>query len=341
MKSMKTTASPRRSVNLTDRDLRLLRGLFEVRLATLAHLAVLYFEGSLPACTKRLQKLKHAGFVGERERRPYEPSLLYLSPQGFRELNERGALDGLPRLDAGAAERRTRVSPLTLRHELAVMDVRAAFHAAISRVPPLTIETFTTWPLLSQFYASAIPGGPETLCRPDGFICIAERESDGNVSDHYAFLEVDRSTESQGVLAAKAVLYRDFYARGGLAARFGRPRSEWKAWPFRLLVICPNEERRNNLAERLLQLKVPILTQVWITTIAQVLSDPLGPIWLQPVDYRDAVAGTPYEATATTPDDVYRRRVGREQHVARSVQLNPLVGNGIEPCPVGNQIAHQ
>lgn len=67
------------SISLQDRDNALLRGLFESRVMTSKHVATLYFEGRAEAAKKRLQKLKTAGFVKERPRRAYEPSLLFLT----------------------------------------------------------------------------------------------------------------------------------------------------------------------------------------------------------------------------------------------------------------------
>lgn len=51
------------AVELQDRDLLLLRGLFESRVMTLAHLATFYFHNSIEAATKRVQKLKAAGLL--------------------------------------------------------------------------------------------------------------------------------------------------------------------------------------------------------------------------------------------------------------------------------------
>jgi hypothetical protein len=62
-----------------DRDFRLLRGLFESRVMTAAHIATLYFDGKREAAKKRLQKIKAAGFIGERKRRVNEKSVLFLT----------------------------------------------------------------------------------------------------------------------------------------------------------------------------------------------------------------------------------------------------------------------
>jgi len=62
-------AEPRAdALQLQDRDLALLRGLFESRVMTNDHAAALYFDGKSEAAKKRLQKLKAAGFRKERGR---------------------------------------------------------------------------------------------------------------------------------------------------------------------------------------------------------------------------------------------------------------------------------
>jgi len=48
-------------VQLQPRDFELLRGLFESRVMTLAHVSALYFDGKREMAKKRVQKLKAAG----------------------------------------------------------------------------------------------------------------------------------------------------------------------------------------------------------------------------------------------------------------------------------------
>lgn len=52
------------AVLLQDRDLSLLRGLFESRIMTAEHVAALFFIGSREAAKKRLQKIKAASLIG-------------------------------------------------------------------------------------------------------------------------------------------------------------------------------------------------------------------------------------------------------------------------------------
>ena len=89
---MTTSKNRDDSLHLQDRDFIILRGLFESRIMTSAHVAVLYFGGRKEAAKKRLQKLKTAGLIGERGRRVYEPSVLYLTQKAFAFLRAQGVL---------------------------------------------------------------------------------------------------------------------------------------------------------------------------------------------------------------------------------------------------------
>jgi hypothetical protein len=161
------------ALQLQNRDLALLRGLFECRVMTTDHAKALYFDNKYEAAVKRLQKLKAADLITERPRSAFDPSVLFLTRKGLMLLQEKGVLSKYPSFDLPALDRRARVSDLTIRHELAVMDVKAAFHAAIKTAPSLTIDGFSTWPLLNEFLAYR-PGndGVEKLVKPDGFIRI-------------------------------------------------------------------------------------------------------------------------------------------------------------------------
>src|SRR4051812_8411481 len=111
----------------TERDFDVLRGLFECRIATTAHLSALYFEGRAEAAKQRIHKLKAAGVISERPRsRKYEPSVLFLTKRGFELLQREGRVNDYPAIGWGTMAKRVRVSPLTLRHELDVLSVKAS-----------------------------------------------------------------------------------------------------------------------------------------------------------------------------------------------------------------------
>ena len=317
-------------VQLQERDIALLKGLFESRLMTLAHAAAIHFNGGTEAAKKRIQKLKAAGYLAERPRRAYDPSILFLTRKSFTALADGGHLDEYPSLIWTDLEKRARVSELTLKHELAVMDFKAAVYTAVAKSANLRVAEFATWPLLYEFHASPNGGRTNMTVRPDGFIRLHEIENGGGSSEHTFFLEIDRSTEVLDTLVTRSSCYRDYYRRGGLATRHGRPHAEFEQFPFRVLIVVRNAERRNNLAERLMLLRPAILSQVWLTTFPEATVDPLGAIWVTPQAYRTSVAESPFASFQQAPP-IYRRSTEREIHVEARVRKQPLLSS-----PTGN-----
>jgi hypothetical protein len=316
------------SLQLQDRDFALLRGLFECRVMTTAHATALFFENKNPAANKRLQKLKSCGFIGERPRRAFEPSVLFLTRNGLTLLQEQGVLAEYPSLNLSALDRRASVSDQTIRHELEVMDVKAAFYAAIKTMPSFTIEAFSTWPLLNEFKAYR-PGydGAEVPVKPDGFIRIHETDAGGGKFERAFFLEVDRSNEPQDKLVAKAACYLDYYRRGGFAIRNGATRDDYKKFPFRVLMVFKNAERRNNTAERLLQNTPPILRLAYLSTFEEVTHDPTGAIWIRPLDYREATEGTPFAPEKQPKKWGYKSQPARELFVEQKVRKQRILAD--------------
>src|SRR5579862_5962588 len=314
-------------LEVKERDFAMLRGLFESRVMTTDHATVIYFDGKYDPAKKRLQKLKRAGLITERPRHAFQPSVLFLTRRGLVLLREEGVLNEYPAIDLPALERRTRVSDLTIRHELDVMDVKAAFHAAIKTTPSFRIHVFSTWPLLNEFTAFR-PGhdGAEVTVKPDGFIRIHRKAEDGSLWQlPPLFLELDRSSEVQETLVAKAVCYRDYFRRGGFAVRNGATRDEYKIFPFRVLVVCKNAERRNNTAERLLQNTPPILKMVCLSTLEEVIREPLGAIWIRPLDYHEATEGTPFAPGKQAKTWGYKSQPARELFVQQKVRKQSIL----------------
>jgi hypothetical protein len=321
---MSEARTTRAEVELQERDLAILQGLFESRLMTLSHITHLYFNGRSEAAKKRIQRLKRERLIRERARRVYQPSILHLSRRAFGELSSRGMLLEYPSLAWNQLEDRARVSELTLQHEFAVLDVKTALSCAIRNISHYELVEFSTWPLLYQFQAAQppLPGTyhpARVLIKPDGFVRLHEHATDGDRFEHFFFLEVDRSTEPRETLARRVYGYQDFYRRGGLAVRHGFTREDYKDFPFRVLMVLPNEERRNNMAERLLQNEPPALTMVWLTTFSEITPDPLGAIWMRPLDYRDITTGTQYDPSRSRTG-AYRRDPAREAMVVAGLK---------------------
>lgn len=323
---MPSTKSQLVPVDIQNRDLALLRGLFESRLMTLRHVGVLFFDAKHESAKKRLQKLKSAGFIGERARQASQPSILFLTRKGLLLLKEHGTLAEYPPLDLPVLEKRSRVSELTIRHELEIMDVKAAMHSAIKGTGNFTLPEFSTWPLLYQFEAlRSSHSRSEVTVKPDGFIRIHEKDKDGSVFEHVFFLEVDRSSETQDTLVNRAGCYFDYYKSGAFAVKHGAPRSAFRDYPFRVLFVFKSAERRNNTAERLLQANPPILTQACLSTFEEVKSNPLGPVWFTPQDYQQATRGTAFDAEKPRQQWGYQRQTAREIFVEQKIKKRCLL----------------
>lgn len=283
------------------------------------HASALFFEGREESAKKRLQKLKAAGYVAERPRRPFEPAVLHLTKKGLLLLSEHGVLAEYPAFSLPALEKRAKVSAITMPHELAVMDVKAAVCSAVTRSGRMNIAEFTTWPILNQFQALG------AAQKPDGFLRVRESGAGGDLFEHCFFLEVDRSTETQEALAGKAARYREHYHSGGFAERMGGRREQAERYPFRVLFVLATEERRNNAAETLLRLSPPVLTQVWLTTLADVVADPLGSVWVTPADYREATEGSAFSPDGRTGLAPYVRSSARQEFVSAKVGKRALI----------------
>jgi hypothetical protein len=280
--------SPHRlPIILTARDRDVLAELLDSRILTLAQLADIHFDGRREAAKKRLQSLKRARLVGARPRLTRsEREGLRITRDGFDWLAESGRLADMPRLTWNTMTRRLKVSPLTLRHELMVGDVKAAIHRAVRGRADTKVTRFVTWPRMLRFKLRGGQAAQQSIISPDGFFRIEQLSPAGRTGYDF-FVEVDRSTESLSRIVTRAAGYLSHYTQGDYARRRGGKDSDPKAFPFRVLWIVPSRARAEGFARACLEHRPPILKMMWIATIHDVLADPLGSIWIRPVDLQD------------------------------------------------------
>jgi hypothetical protein len=315
---------------ITERDLAFLRGLFESRVMTLAHAASLHFNGSVEAAKKRTQRLKRARYINERPRsRTYDPSILFLARRGFETLRRTGQLADYPAIGWESMERRAHVSPFTLQHELDVLSTKAALISKLRTATHHRVAEFSTWPWLFAFKArqqTADGYGRAVMMKPDAFVRI-QIDGSGDMAPRQSsfYLELDRSTETQQNLRGRASGYLDFYRTGGFAKRCGQTPESFRQFPFRVLWIFRNAERRNNAAESFLRHHPPILTMAWLTTFDELVKNPMGDIWIRPVDYQRVIRGTPFDPIRHSPTNFYRRQKAREQFVEARITKSTLL----------------
>ena len=68
-----------KSLDLQERDLAFLTGLFECCIMTLKHVGDIFFDGKAEYAKKRIQRIKAAELVSERGRKMNEPAVLFLT----------------------------------------------------------------------------------------------------------------------------------------------------------------------------------------------------------------------------------------------------------------------
>lgn len=150
--------------------------------------------------------------------------------------------------------------------------------------------------------------------RPDG------------IAEQHLFLEIDRSTESQSVLANRAACYRAHYRGGGFAESRGMSRANFEEFPFRVLAVFKSIERRNHATERLLAIDPPIKSMIWLTTIQELLGDPLSEIWVRPMDYKLRLANTGCPAREHEKSAQYRSQSDGNGFLEQNIRKNRLCG---------------
>jgi len=277
-------ATDLRNVELRERDVSLLADLLESRVMTLDHVRSLHFPGKDEMAKKRVQRLKAAGFIAGRPRRIGEPLILHLTWKGYASLKEAGHVGDDLHLTPKAFKRRMAVSGMTLTHELMIGDVRTAFTTAMRENKRFELLDFDVWPRRYDF--SVHRGHASVPMKPDGHVRFMEKGKDED-TEYDFFLEVDTGSETLERVVEKCLNYREHFRSGGYAESRGGKRDEQKAYPFRVLVIVRSAERRNNLAERLLQTQPPFSTMILVTTQAECVRDPLGDIWMTAAAWRE------------------------------------------------------
>jgi hypothetical protein len=184
-----------------------------------------------------------------------------------------GLLADYPDISPASFRKRSSVSEQTIKHELAIMDVKTAFTLQLREKNHFELAEFSTWPLLCQFKVKQKGKLKETTLKPDGFIRIHEKEADGSLSEHAFFLEVDRGTETLKTLLQKAICYNLYYRTGGYAIRCGGSASEFKEYPFRVLMVLHSQARLENIKKMLSGNNPPIVSQVILRLMDNALSD--------------------------------------------------------------------
>lgn len=249
-------------LNLQPRDIEILGEIAASPACSRQHVARAFFSGSYDAAKKRLQQLALAGLIENNDASSTGRSILRIRSEGRRLI--------------GSSTPQDSISRRLHAHEKMLADVRAAFKATANSASH-EVE-FSTDPEQIGFSVSCNRHVEIESIRPDGFLTL----DSGKDALQYFFLEIDRSTETQGHLAHLATQYREFQKSGNFSKRFGN--LLFVRVGFRVLLVVPSRERLLQTG-RNLRKSASIGTLIWLATINDVLENPFGSIWLCPLDF--------------------------------------------------------
>jgi hypothetical protein len=227
----------RLSDGLTGRDREIIETLDRLRLASAKQLERLHFDGSprsrARSASRVLTRLVEIQVITRLDRqiggvRSGSAGFVYaLGAAGQRLASVTGPAGG----------RRIR-RPWTpgapfVDHQLAVSELFVRLREA-ERAGSLEVLDFDAEPLCWRVFSGA--GGSRAILKPDAFVRVA---SDG--FEHFAFIEVDRATQSAPTISRKLAGYRRY-------VRTGREQTRWGLFPA-VLLLAPSEGRKSVLVD--------------------------------------------------------------------------------------------
>jgi hypothetical protein len=189
---------------LQDRDIELLHCVYQLRIATIDHLAALSGR-SVRALWGRLLKLKERRYLAS-VGRFMQKQVYAIGSEGVPVLIEHGYA---PR---DLVEKRLRHHELTeigIRHSLFVADIHARV-LLLTRGGPITLPH---WQEGSALWDSVVPAkdDPAIPVRPDAYFVLRHAGRPEGKNKFHVFLEADRSTMSHERMAAKIAAYLAYY----------------------------------------------------------------------------------------------------------------------------------
>jgi hypothetical protein len=221
-----------------DSDIELLHAVYQLRIATIDHLAALSGR-SVRALWGRLHKLKERRYLTT-VARFMQKQVYAISSEAKPVLVEHGYA---PR---DFAERRLRHNELTeigIRHSLFVADIHARM-MLLTRTGPIRL---IHWQEGSTLWDSVIPrrDDPAIPIRPDAYFILEHRERSGRKNKFHVFLEADRSTMSHERMASKIAGYVAYYEQAGYRQKYRGMRA------FIVATVTQTRERAEELRKDL------------------------------------------------------------------------------------------
>ena len=258
--------SPRSRDVLTERDVAIVRWVYEARLATREQIRQMFFtRGGRSLCQDRLTALYRRRYLDRLPNRPVnEPAVYYLSRRARR------GLELLRASRSTSAIQPFRVATARVRHILDITSVRTVFTQAAREAG----AQFRFW--LNEEQLVERTGGFGII--PDSYLQFSRATTEGLKRAAF-FIEVERSAKSRASLEERFRRYADFYYGGAYERLFGTRAlrllfivgSDYNLNPIRHIALCIQLCERVGLTlarfvpqERFLAVASPALLQAAI-----------------------------------------------------------------------------
>jgi len=198
---------------LQDRDIELLHYVFQLRIATIDHLAALSGR-SERALWGRLLKLKVRGYI-DSVARFMQKHVYAVGSAGVPVLIEQGYV---PRDLAEKRLRHHELKELGIRHSLFVADIHTRL-LLVTKNGPITLPHWQEGSVLWDS-VMAHEDGPAIPIRPDAYLILKHSGRPEGKNTFHFFLEADRSTMSHQRMAAKIAGYVAYHEQQLYKAKY-------------------------------------------------------------------------------------------------------------------------
>jgi hypothetical protein len=232
-----TSELSRRSFQLTEGDIEILKLAFDFRLLQIDHLIVLT-QRHHKAIHRRLLKLIEHHYL-TRLKLPWQKHLYLIGREAMPILVDRGSA---PKELIEWRLRHHELKELFLKHMLMVVDV----HTALALATAASDIRLLAWKQGSELYDRVTlreAGKHEQLpVRPDAFFRLENTRMPPEKNRISFFLEADRSTTTHERFLKKITAYWHYFQQGGHTRKYGIK-------TFRVVTVTLNKERAANLCK--------------------------------------------------------------------------------------------
>jgi hypothetical protein len=232
------TMPAKKGFELQDGDIELLHAVYQLRIATIDHLAAISGR-SVRALWGRLLKLKTRRYLAS-VARFMQKQVYAIGAKGVPVLIEHGYA---PRQFAERRLRHHELTEIGIRHSLFVADIHTRM-LLLTRSGPIRLAH---WQEGSALWDSAVPrqDEPAIPIRPDAYFVLKQAGRPGGANSFHVFLEADRSTMSHERMATKIAGYLEYHEQAGYRQKYPGMRS------FIVATVTQTRERAAELRKDL------------------------------------------------------------------------------------------